>query len=38
MKRDRLAQELENQLLGRLVMAFIESVYDNKIGTMWKGR
>ena len=34
---DRFAQESENQLLSRLVMTFIQSVYDNKIGTLWKG-
>ena len=27
-----------SQRMGRLVMAFIQSVYDNNIGTLWKGR
>ena len=38
MKYDRFAQELDNRLLGRVLMAFIQSVDDNKIGTLWKGR
>ena len=36
MNCDRFAQETENQLLGRLVMVFIQTIYDNKIGTVWK--
>ena len=35
MNCNRFAQDLENRLLDRLVMTFIQSVYDNKIGMLW---
>ena len=36
MNGNRLAQEPENQLFGRLVMAFIQSLYNNNIGMLRK--
>ena len=37
MNCDGFAKESENRLLDRLVIAFIQSVDDDKIRTLWKG-